>query len=150
MKSVFTQIIQGDLPGVVLYEDEYCVALMDAFPMLPGHVLVIPRQETVYLRDLSCDLREHLFTMVSHVAEAQHRAGLSCGDTNIVLNDGKAAGQSVPHVHVHVVPRKRGDSFPFPALAFNMMNKLLKRQASSDELERIAETLRQHMNTEMR
>ena len=140
--TIFSQIMDGQAPGVIVYEDDICVVLMDAFPMLPGHVLVIPRIEHIRIRELSSDLRNHLFHVASELTQIMAEQGLSCGDANIVINDGKYSGQSVPHVHIHVVPRKPRDGFPFPALLLNFFNKLRSSQSSVEELEKIAIQLR--------
>lgn len=140
--SVFTKIIQGELPGVIVYEDELCVVLMDAFPMLPGHVLVIPRAQHVRIGELSRTTRNHLFDVASCLTLAMRDSGLSKGDSNIVINDGKYSGQSVAHVHIHVVPRNKGDGFPLPALLTNLLRKLTRKTAPTEELERLAQRLR--------
>jgi histidine triad (HIT) family protein len=140
--SIFSQIMEGQALGVIVYADERCVVLMDAFPMLPGHVLVIPRVEHIHIRELSSDLRNYLFHVASEITQIMAEQGLSCGDANIVINDGKYSGQSVPHVHIHVVPRKPRDGFPLPALLLNLFNKLRGSQSSVEELEKIAIQLR--------
>lgn len=141
--SIFSQIMDGRAPGVVVYADERCAVLMDAFPMLPGHVLVIPRAEHIRIRDLSTELRSYIFSVATLLTQIMSEQGLSCGDANIVINDGKRSGQSVPHVHIHVVPRKPRDGFPFPALFLNIKRKLTKQRASVEVLEEIAIRLRQ-------
>ena len=147
--SIFTQIIQGTLAGVIVYEDDACVVLMDAYPMLPGHVLVIPRVEHIRIADLSPSLRSHLFELATLLTQIMADVGLSCGDANIVINDGKYSGQSVPHVHLHVVPRQARDGFPFPALLINLMRKLSGKMASSDELDAIAAQLREKLQSQL-
>lgn len=144
--TIFTQIMEGQASGVMVYEDETCVVLMDAFPMLPGHVLIIPRVQHIRIRDLSSELRAHLFEIASLLTVIMVDLGLSCGDANIVINDGKQSGQSVPHVHLHVVPRKPRDGFPFPALFLNLGRKLARRAASAEELEAIATRLREPLH----
>ena len=140
--SIFSQIMEGRAPGVIVYADDTCLVLMDAFPMLPGHVLVIPRAGHIRIRDLPPSLRSHLFNIATLLTQIMSDEGLSCGDANIVINDGKHSGQSVPHVHLHVVPRKPKDGFPFPALFLNLTRKLTRRPATAAELEAIATRLR--------
>ena len=147
--SIFTQIIQGSAPGAIAYEDEDCVVLIDAFPMLPGHVLVIPRVEHIRIRDLAPSLRNHLFEIATVLTQVMADLGMSCGDANIVINDGKYSGQSVPHVHLHVVPRQARDGFPFPALLLNLMRKLRKKRVSSNELNIIAARLREKLQSQL-
>ena len=145
--SIFSQIMQGNASGVIVYEDDDCVVLMDAFPMLAGHVLVIPRAEHIRIRDLPHSLRSHLFYIATLLTQAMADLGLSCGDANIVINDGKHSGQSVPHVHLHIVPRQPRDGFPFPALIANLVRKLSKKMAPIEELESIATPLRQSLQS---
>lgn len=144
MSSVFTDIINGRRDGVIMYEDEHCIVLMDVFPVLSGHVLVIPRQELIRIQELTAPLRSHLFEVANAVTVALDAAGLSEQGAHIVINDGKGAGQTVPHVHLHVVPRSRRDAFPFPALLKVAVRKLLRQSTPVEQLEVVAVRLRQH------
>ena len=144
-ESIFSQIISGDIAGVVLHRDEHCMVLMDAFPMLPGHVLVIPLRPCVRLRELPNNIRDHLFRVATALTEAMVVSGLSTGDANLVVNDGRSSGQSVAHVHIHVVPRHKSDGFPFPALFTNLARKFIGRKASVAELQAVADRLRPHL-----
>jgi histidine triad (HIT) family protein len=109
---VFCAILRGDLPVSLVYEDEHAIAFMDLFPWRPGHVLVIPRQHAVYLAELDADLRSHLFAIGNAVVESQKSSSLACRGNNLFVNDGRAANQSVPHVHLHILPRAGGDLVP--------------------------------------
>lgn len=102
--SIFSQIMAKKMPASWVYEDEHCVAFMDIHPMSPGHVLVVPRLEVVTLEQLPTDLRAHLLDVTVRIAEAQ-RTGLGSLAQHVLVNDGKAASQTVPHVHIHVIPR---------------------------------------------
>ncbi|MCG8668548.1 MAG: HIT family protein [Pseudomonadales bacterium] len=106
---IFCQISEGSAPASIVYQDTYAIAFMDLFPMSLGHVLVIPRQHAVQIEELSPALRSHLFEITAHVVLAQKAAGLPCDGNNIFINDGPAANQHVPHVHIHSLPRKEGD-----------------------------------------
>lgn len=88
------------------------MALMDLYPMRPGHVLVIPREHAVYVQDLSPGVLEHLMAIGVAVVRSQKAAGIPCQGNNLFINDGPAANQHVPHVHLHVLPRKGGDLLP--------------------------------------
>jgi len=102
--SVFSQIMAGEVPASWVYQDEFCVAFMDINPMSPGHVLVVPRLEVATLEELPRELRAHLMDVTVRVAAAQ-RKGLGSLAQHVLVNDGKAASQTVPHVHFHVIPR---------------------------------------------
>ena len=106
---IFCSIVQGTAPASLVYQDEYCMAFMDLFPMRPGHVLVIPHQHAVFIGELDAATRARIFEVGNAVIQAQKAAGLPCDGNNVFLNDGPAANQHVPHVHLHVLPRKSGD-----------------------------------------
>lgn len=98
MASIFTRIIQGELPGHFVWEDERCVAIMTLNPMKPGHLLVIPREEIDHWDDLPADLTAHLMTVSQTLAKALKRA-FPCARVGLLI-----VGLEVPHVHVHLVP----------------------------------------------
>ncbi len=103
---VFCAIASGDLPAEIVLADEVVVAFLDRRPLFKGHVLVIPREHYETLADLPADLVGPLFTQVQRVSTALPGA-LGAQGTFVALNN--VVSQSVPHVHVHVVPRTRGD-----------------------------------------
>jgi histidine triad (HIT) family protein len=102
----FCGIVAGSVPAHVVLDDEIAVAFLDARPVFKGHVLVAPREHYVTLPDLPAGLVGPLFTRVQRVSAAMPVAlgaqGSFVGENNIV-------SQSVPHLHVHVVPRTKGD-----------------------------------------
>jgi diadenosine tetraphosphate (Ap4A) HIT family hydrolase len=104
---VFCEIVAGRAPASVVLEDDRFIALLDILPMQPGHTLVIPRRHAVRLDELG-DEAAALFGFAARVGSLL-RGGLGCDDVNLILNDGPAANQTVPHAHVHVIPRRRGD-----------------------------------------
>lgn len=110
MKScVFCRILAGELPVSLVHEDEHCIAFMDIHPIGEGHVLVIPRQHATQLTDIDAALSDHLFHIATRVLNAQRQLGWGRDGSHILLNDGPAANQQVPHIHVHVIPRRRRD-----------------------------------------
>jgi len=84
------------------------VAFLDINPVSRGHALVVPRINAQHLADLDDGLHAHLWRVARSVGAAQ-QSGLGSLAQHFVVNDGRAASQSVPHVHVHVIPRYRGD-----------------------------------------
>ena len=84
---------------------------MDIAPVNPGHVMVIPRAHVASLEELDEDVGAHLFRIAMRLAAAVRRAGVRCEGVNLFLADGEAAFQEIFHVHLHVLPRWRGDSF---------------------------------------
>lgn len=96
----------GDLPAHVVLDDEVAVAFLDVRPLFHGHVLVVPRGHAELLTDLGPELVGPLFTRVQAVAGAVQAA---CGAEGSFVAMNNKVSQSVPHVHVHVVPRTKGD-----------------------------------------
>jgi len=102
----FCSIIAGDIPAHVVLADDVAVAFLDARPVFKGHVLVVPRQHHETLIDLPTDMVGPVFARVQRVAEAVE-SGLGSAGTFVAVNN--RISQSVPHLHVHVVPRNRKD-----------------------------------------
>lgn len=98
MASVFTRIIQGEIPGHFVHEDDQCVVIMTIQPMKPGHVLVIPREEVDHWDDLSEPLYQHLMSVSRRLAKAIKRAFPRKRVGMLVV------GLEVPHVHIHLTP----------------------------------------------
>jgi len=96
--TIFTRIIDGEIPSRFVHSDDVCVAFMDVRPLAPGHVLVVPRAEVDQWTDLETDTVAHLMTVAHRVGQAQ-RDVLSPARIGVMI-----AGFEVPHVHVHVVP----------------------------------------------
>ena len=84
---------------------------MDIQPVNPGHVLVVPNRHATFLADLDPEDGVRMFRVAQQVASALRARGVRCEAVNLFLADGEAAGQDVFHVHLHVIPRYRGDGF---------------------------------------
>ena len=112
MSSIFTKIIQGDIPCEKIIETDSEIAFLDIMPCAEGHTLVIPKLEVKRLEDLPKSEALSLMHTLQHVAKAVSVAfdGI---DYNLILNNGANAGQEVEHVHFHVLPRPQGSSRPF-------------------------------------
>lgn len=98
MASIFTRIMQGEIPGHFVHEDEQCVVIMTIQPMKPGHVLVIPREEVDHWDDLPEPLYQHLMAVSRRMAKAIKRA-FPCRRVGMLV-----VGLEVPHVHIHLTP----------------------------------------------
>ena len=103
---LFCGIVAGTVPAQIVLDDEVAVAFLDTRPVFKGHLLVAPRQHYVTLPDLPADLVGPLFSRVQRLSAAVP-AALGAQGTFVALNN--VVSQSVPHLHVHVVPRTRGD-----------------------------------------
>jgi len=106
---IFCSIVAGAAPASVVWADDQVLAFLDIYPLRVGHVLVIPRTHAVRLSEVPSGVRAHLFDVATDIGDALRAGSVPCDDVNIVVNDGRAANQTVPHVHVHVLPRRRGD-----------------------------------------
>ena len=106
---IFCEILKGHNAAAVVYKDEHCIAILDAFPLTHGHLLLIPRQHQQHIEELPAETVSYLFSQASRFSAALRLTGESAA-TAVVLNNGKAANQHVPHVHVHVIPRRNGDT----------------------------------------
>lgn len=98
MASIFTKIIDREIPGAFAYEDEKCAVFCDIAPLTRGHVLVVPKQEVDHWIDLDDELSEHLFAVAKRIGRAQKEA-YGCERIGVVIQ-----GYEVPHVHIHVFP----------------------------------------------
>ena len=106
---IFCKIVSGDIPAKIVYEDDFTIAFLDISPCAEGHTVVIPKKHFELFTDMDDEDAGNLFASVNKVANAVEKA-LNTDGSNIGLNNGKAAGQEVPHVHVHIIPRKEGDN----------------------------------------
>jgi histidine triad (HIT) family protein len=106
-QNVFARILRGELPCVKLYEDAHTLAFMDLMPQADGHALVIPREAAATLPELSEDAAVACIRVVHRLARAAQTA-TGCPGLWIMQSNGKAAGQTVPHVHFHIIPRYDG------------------------------------------
>lgn len=109
---IFCKIIAGDIPATKLLEDDAALAFMDIGPVAPGHALLIPKWHCESIDDLpaevAAEVLRHLPALVSAVRKATQAEGV-----NVLQNNGRIAGQLVPHVHFHIIPRQPGDEFHF-------------------------------------
>ncbi|UNW08472.1 MULTISPECIES: HIT family protein [Acinetobacter] len=102
-QNIFARILRGELPAIKVYEDDQVLAFMDIMPQADGHTLVIPKSPAVTLLDLDPQVAAYTIQVVQKVAKAMEKA---LGLDGIVLMQlsGAAAGQTVPHVHFHLIP----------------------------------------------
>ena len=105
---VFCAIVAGEIPSFKIYEDEVVLAYLDINPVSKGHTLVIPKAHTAGLLDTPDETLAAVVSRVKKVA-AHLKAALPCEGFNIAQNNGEVAGQTVRHVHFHIVPRYEGD-----------------------------------------
>ena len=133
---IFCSIVEGEIPSRTVYEDDDVVAFLDANPLARGHTLVVPKAHHQFLSDLPEELSASVFAAVRTVTP-RVEAAVDADAHTIAINDGPAAGQEVPHLHVHVVPRFDGDGGgPIHAIAGQ------RPDLDDDELDAIADDIR--------
>ena len=107
MGCIFCKIIAGDIPAKILQETEHSISFLDAFPVAKGHTLVIPRNHREKIQDMTEEENKDLFSLVHQMTS---KVDSITGATLLAVHNGKEAGQEVPHVHVHIIPRDESDS----------------------------------------
>ena len=105
--NVFAKILRGEIPSVKVYEDDKTLAFMDVMPQADGHVLVIPKEPAQSVLDLSADGAAAMMATTQRVAKAVKK-GLNAPGIMLAMLNGAPAGQSVFHVHFHIIPRSAG------------------------------------------
>ncbi len=111
----FCEIVAGRSPVSTFYEDEVVLGFMTLGPVTEGHAMVMPKEHAAYLADLDEETGRHLWTVTQRTAAAIRDCGVQCEGINLFLADGEAAFQEIFHVHMHVFPRYKGDSFKLVA-----------------------------------
>lgn len=130
---VFCSIVAGDIPARTVYETDEVLAFLDANPLARGHTLVIPKTHAARVADLDGDRASALFDAVAELTPRVQEA-VDADAANVGINDGEAAGQEVPHVHAHVIPRFEGDGgAPIHAVGGD------RPDLSEEELDAVAE-----------
>ncbi|MFW9916895.1 MAG: HIT family protein [Candidatus Thorarchaeota archaeon] len=134
---IFCKIIAREIPAAIFYEDENVVAFLDAFPAVNGHCLVVPKHHTESLRTSPAEVLQ-----AAEVLPQLARIAAACVEAegvNILCNDGRVAGQIVPHIHFHIVPRQSDDGIRFHAP---------QQQADMEKLHALAEKYKQALKEE--
>ncbi len=102
-QNIFAKILRGEIPAIKVYEDDQVLAFMDIMPQADGHTLVIPKAPAVTLLDLPAEAAAYTIQIVQKVAQAM-QLGLDAKGIVLMQLTGAAAGQTVPHVHFHLIP----------------------------------------------
>ena len=134
MDCIFCKIVSKEIPTKILKETSMSISFLDAFPLAKGHVLVIPKKHHQKIQDMSNDENTDLFSLVHQMVS---KVDTMTGATLVAIHNGKEAGQEIPHVHVHLVPRKEGDS---AGAIHSMFNSAL--QLSESEIDEVYDKLK--------
>jgi histidine triad (HIT) family protein len=132
---IFCKIVRGELPSTVIFEDEHCMAFMDIYPIRAGHALLIPKKHFVNLMDVDGDVVAHLARRLTGLVRGVKKATGAEGVLAVAAN-GEGAGQEVPHLHFHTIPRDPGDEFRFV-----FPTGYRASMADKDELKKMAERI---------
>lgn len=130
MSCVFCAIATGEAPAIRIFEDDGYLAILDIRPFTRGHTLVVPKKHSVDLTDTPAETLAGMITVGQRIARAARATELADA-TNIGINDGRAAFQTVSHIHLHVLPRREGDKL---SVAKGL---LLRRDPDREETGRI-------------
>ena len=125
MATIFTRIINGEIPGVFVWRDDLCVVFMSINPMAFGHTLVVPIEEVDHWVDASPELAAHLFEVTRHIARAQ-RDAFTPARVGVII-----AGYEVPHTHIHVIPTNQMRELSFANAAASVDRKTLDAAAAA-------------------
>ncbi|OOG71139.1 HIT family protein [Algoriphagus sp. A40] len=127
MASIFTKIINREIPAHIVAEDENSIAFLDIMPLVKGHVLVVPKKEVDYIFDMEPEALAELNLFAQKVAKAMDKT-IKCTRIGVAV-----IGLEVPHVHIHLVPLRTMDDINFTRA---------KLKLSQEELAEVAETIR--------
>jgi histidine triad (HIT) family protein len=106
---IFCKIIAGEIPSATVYEDNDFKAIMDIFPAAKGHIIILPKKHSANLFELEDETAEKALLVARKLAKAM-KEELNCDGINLLQNNGEAAGQTVFHFHIHLIPRFTGDT----------------------------------------
>jgi diadenosine tetraphosphate (Ap4A) HIT family hydrolase len=133
MTTIFTRIIEGQIPGTFIYRDSLCVAFLSINPLADGHVLVVPIEEVDHWIDTSPELSAHMFS-VSHRISLAISNAFPCTRVGLII-----AGYEINHCHIHLIPTNTMSEMNFANAAANVERSVLEAQAEKliSELARI-------------
>jgi histidine triad (HIT) family protein len=140
---IFCDIAGERATASVVYRDDRVTAFLDVNPINAGHLLVIPNRHFARLDEIPDEVGAEVFTVASRLASALRSSGLPCDGVHLSLADGEAAGQEVPHTHLHVVPRVTGDGFTMDAPAWS------RPQPTREKLDANAAAIREALASEV-
>ena len=136
---IFCKIVSGEMPSSVIFEDEHSVAFMDVFPVTEGHCLLIPKIHYENMFDVDPDVVAHLAKNLADLTRRVQKATGAQGVINIAAN-GEGAGQEIPHLHFHAIPRSKGSPFGFK-FPPNYRDSMASREVLDEVARKIREAI---------
>ena len=134
---IFCKIVAGEIPSTTIYEDEDFKVILDINPASKGHAVILPKNHAKNLFELPDDDAEKIFKVARKCGAAMMEV-LHCDGLNVLQNNGEAAGQTVFHLHVHLIPRYDGDNVHIKWIPNPV-------EISKEETEKIAEAIRKNI-----
>jgi histidine triad (HIT) family protein len=134
---IFCKVIKGELPSSKVYEDDVVLAFLDVNPINKGHVLVIPKEHQQFIADLDEKTLGKMIIIANKINKAVRSSEIKTEAVNLLLSDGEVAGQEISHVHLHIIPRFRGDNF-----SFSFPNN---ESPTREDLDEISEEIKGHL-----
>lgn len=141
---IFCKIVAGEAEASIVYQDQYVTVFMDIHPVVQGHTLVVPNIHFPDLGSLDQAHAQHMFTTAQSIAQAIRASELNCEAINLFMADGGAAGQTIFHNHLHIIPRNIGDGFS-PRFQISYIEP-----QSREELNQVADQISESMGKEGR
>ena len=132
-QCVFCKIIAGEIPSTAVYEDDDFKAILDVNPAARGHVIIVPKKHAADIFELEDEEAAKVFPIAKKIATALKKT-YGCDEVNVLQNNGEAAGQTVFHLHVHVVPRYYGDGV-----------NIMWKPGETPDLNEVAEEIRKNL-----
>ena len=136
---IFCSIIKGSLPASMIYEDKDLLAFLDIQPVNKGHILIISRQHKELITELDDSILSRMFVLAKNIDKAIRESGIKAEGMNFFLADGKAAGQEVLHIHLHIIPRFNNDGFGF------IFPEGYEKRPQRNELDIISHLIKSHL-----
>ena len=131
---LFCKIIAGKIPSNKIYENDAAFAFLDVYPASEGHTLVVPKKHFSNFTDMDAESVASLFEVARKITAAVEKA-TSAEGSNIGINNGEVAGQEIPHVHIHIIPRRKGDGG-------RGIKSIVRTEPGTTNLEELAEKIR--------
>jgi histidine triad (HIT) family protein len=110
---IFCKIVHGHIPAAKVLETHHAIAFLDTHPVNPGHTLILPKPHHVHLAELPDELAAHVASLLPRLCRAV-RAATGADGLNVIVNNGRSAGQTIDHVHWHIIPRFQDDAVNWP------------------------------------
>jgi len=133
MDCLFCKIVSGEIPSHKVYEDEFVYAFLDIYPCSEGHTIVLPKKHIPRFTEMEKSDASSLFESVNRISKAVEKT-LNAPGLNIGINNGEVAGQTVPHVHVHIIPRAEDDGG-------GSMHTIVETHPSTENIAKLADRI---------